>query len=193
MSMILFLVGFMGAGKSGIGRDASRRAGVRFVDTDREVESLCGATVNEIFADRGEVEFRKLEREVLAKVVAMGGDAIVATGGGLPCEGDAMEFMNSVGRTVYIKFSPDKLLQRLLHGQARRPKLHGMNRTQMLDYIEQTLPGREAAYMRATMIVDGDRLSDDSICDYVVDYMRRTPLNEKSEHARAKIDDSDKT
>ncbi len=118
--MLLFVVGYMGAGKSGIGREAARRAGVRFVDTDREVETMHGATVSEIFAHKGEEAFRKSEREVVERLIAEGGDAIIATGGGLPCSEGMMKAMNEAGRTVYLKLSPSKLLMRLRHGQARR-------------------------------------------------------------------------
>jgi shikimate kinase len=165
--MLLFIVGYMGAGKSGIGREAARRAGVRFVDTDKEVEELHGATVSEIFARDGEAAFRKSEREVIERLVAEGGNAIVATGGGLPCEGDAMKLMNAAGRTVYLRLSSAKLVPRLRHGQSRRPKLDGLDEKGLLEYIERTLPIREECYMQATMIIDCDTLSDESVTAYV--------------------------
>lgn len=171
--MKLFVVGFMGAGKSGIGREAARRAGVRFVDTDREVEAACGETVGEIFAGQGEAAFRRMERDVLETVAATEGDMIVATGGGLPCEGDAMRFMNEMGHTVYLKLSSGKLMHRLRHGQARRPKLEGMDEAQLAQYIERTLPEREGCYMQASMIIDCDTLSDDSVTEYVAGYAAR--------------------
>ncbi len=170
--MLLFIVGFMGAGKSGIGREAARRAGVRFVDTDKEIEQMYGATVSEIFAREGEAAFRKSEREVVERLAAEGGDAIIATGGGLPCENDTMKLLNEIGRTVYLKLSPAKLVPRLRHGQERRPKLDGLDEKGLLEYIERTLPGREECYMQATMIIDCDRLSDDSVTDYVAGFVR---------------------
>jgi shikimate kinase len=165
--MILFVVGYMGAGKSGIGREAARAAGVRFVDTDAEVERMHGATVAQIFAQHGEAVFRRSEREVLERLAAEGGDMIVATGGGLPCEGDAMEFMNGVGRTVYLKLSPARLVHRLRPGQARRPKLDGLDEAGILRFVEQTLPAREEHYMKASMVIDCDSLSDSAVCGYV--------------------------
>lgn len=162
--MLLFIVGFMGAGKSGIGREAAKAVGARFVDTDKEVEALVGMTVNEIFEQHGEEFFRAREREVLESLT---GDAIVATGGGLPCQAGAMEWMNEKGRTVYLKLSPEKLLYRLRHGQARRPKLHGLDEAGLLRYIKETLPTREPFYMRSSMIIDCDRLSDASVANYV--------------------------
>lgn len=170
--MILFVVGYMGAGKSGIGREAARWTGMRFADTDHEVEALHGATVAGIFAGEGEAAFRKSEREVLERLADVHDDMIVATGGGLPCEGDAMDFMNEVGRTVYLRLSPAKLLHRLRPGQARRPKLNGMDDEAILEYVERTLPVREEFYMRASMVIDCDALSDAAVCGYVADYAR---------------------
>ncbi len=171
--MLLFIVGYMGAGKSGIGRIAAQRAGVRFIDTDREVEMMYGTTVSEIFARYGEAAFRKSEREVVERLVAEGGDAIVATGGGLPCENGMMMLLNEAGRTVYLKFSPAKLFPRLWHGQARRPKLDGLDEKGLLEYIERTLPMREECYMQAAMVIDCDTLTDDSATDYIAGYALR--------------------
>lgn len=170
--MLLFIVGYMGAGKSGIGREAARRAGVRFVDTDREVEALHGATVSEIFARFGESVFRRSEREVIERLAAEGGDAIIATGGGLPCEKGVMQLLNETGRTVYLKLSPSKLIPRLRHGQVRRPKIDGLGEKELLEYITQTLPEREKYYMQSTMIIDCDTLSDDSVTEYVAGFVK---------------------
>lgn len=166
--MKVFVVGYMGAGKSGLGKDAARRARVSFVDTDCEVELEYGATVAEIFEREGEEYFRRLEREVLERVTAMPGSAVIATGGGLPCRGDAMAFMNRAGRTVYLKFGVEKLLRRLRLGLDRRPKLHGMDAEQLRTYVAATLAEREPFYAQASMVIDCDVLSDSSAADYIV-------------------------
>ena len=83
--MLVFLVGYMGCGKSSIGRALARRLGFRFLDTDALLEQRCGRSVREIFASEGEERFRELERDVLSELVAGAGpDAVVATGGGAP-------------------------------------------------------------------------------------------------------------
>lgn len=169
--MIFYLTGYMGCGKSSIGREVARRTGYGFVDTDREVEKMHGYTVADIFEHEGEEAFRTSEREVLLRIAAEGGNVIVATGGGAPCHGDNMEMMNATGKTVYLKLSPGKLVQRLKPGQTRRPKLSGMDRGQMLEYIAQNLPLRENIYARSSMTVGCDTLSDDSICRHVADYI----------------------
>ncbi len=173
--MLLFLVGFMGAGKSGIGQLAAKLAGVAFVDTDKEVEKACGGiTVTEIFERHGEEFFRQKERKVLE---SLRDDAIVATGGGLPTIGDAMAYMNRVGRTVYLKTSPEGLYRRLQHGQARRPKIRDLDAQKLIEYIRRTLPERETFYERASMIIDCDVIPDDSAANYVAEFFAdRNPL-----------------
>ena len=106
--MLIFLVGYMGCGKSTIGRTLAKQLGVRFLDMDTLLEQRCGKSVAEIFTETGETGFRQSEREVLAELTSER-EAIVATGGGAPCFFDNMETMNRAGLTVYFKMSPEKL------------------------------------------------------------------------------------
>ena len=98
----IFLVGYMGCGKSTLGRKLARRLGAAFVDTDAAVEELEGASVADVFRYEGETRFRELERGVLERVIASGDAAVVSTGGGLPVWRDNMECMNAAGHTVYL-------------------------------------------------------------------------------------------
>lgn len=169
--MIFFIVGYMGAGKSSIGREVAKRMGLRFVDLDREIELLHGMTISEIFDTEGEKVFRKSERTILESLTAHKANIIVACGGGTPCQDDNMTLMNAAGKTIYLKHSPEKLSKRLKPGQTKRPILRGMDSEQILSFIERMLPSREPFYMRASMIIDCDRLSDESICGFVADYV----------------------
>lgn len=168
--MVFFIVGYMGAGKSSVGRQVARRAGMRFVDMDIEVERMHGITVAEIFEREGEAVFRKSERGVLERLAMATEDIIVACGGGTPCQNDNMTLMNAAGKTIYLKLSAAKLIKRLRPGQTKRPILKGMDSEQILTFIEETLPRREPYYMQALMVIDCDALSDDSICSYISDY-----------------------
>ena len=104
--MLLFLIGYMGCGKSSIGRPLAKRLGLKFVDMDTEIERRCGVSVQQFFADRGEEAFRRLERELLRELTSAE-DTVVATGGGVPCFFDNMELMNGSGVTVYVKLAAD--------------------------------------------------------------------------------------
>ncbi len=154
--MVIFLVGFMGCGKSTVARGLAEIAGWDFVDFDRVVCQRAGAEdVAEIFATRGEEEFRRLEREVIESL-AFAENAVVATGGGAPCVGDNMERLMALGTTVYLKMSPLALRDRLLHVRVVRPKIVGKNPEELLDYVTSLLAEREPYYSRARVVVDCD-------------------------------------
>ena len=161
--MVLFLVGFMGCGKTTVARGLAELAGWEFVDLDRRVCELAGASdVAEIFAQKGEEEFRRLEREVI-EGLAFADNAVVATGGGAPCVGDNMERLMALGTTVYLKMSPLALRDRLLHVRVVRPKIVGKSPEELLDYVTELLSVREPYYLRAKVVVDCDNIPSRTI------------------------------
>ena len=164
--MALFLIGFMGCGKSSLGRKLAARLGCDFFDTDKAIESDTGVTIGEIFAYEGEEGFRLRERDMLCSLPD-GGRVVVATGGGLPCYADNLQVMQSKGKSVYLRLSPEKLVSRLGRGRARRPKIAGMNDEELLAYIRELLPQREEFYMAADMVVECDNLSDVEIVEAI--------------------------
>lgn len=117
--MLLFLVGYMGCGKSSIGRPLAKRLGMQFVDMDTEIERRCGMSVRDFFAAHGEQEFRRYEHEMLQELT-QAENTVVATGGGVPCFFDNMSLMNAAGITIYFKLSPEKLAARLEYGKDRK-------------------------------------------------------------------------
>ena len=165
--MTLFLIGFMGCGKSSLGRKLAARLGCDFFDTDKAIESDTGVTIGEIFAYEGEEGFRLRERDMLCSLPD-GGRVVVATGGGLPCYADNLQVMQSKGRSVYLRLSPEKLVSRLGRGRARRPKIAGMSDEKLLKYICDLLPQREKYYMAADVVIECDNLSDVEIVEAIV-------------------------
>ena len=113
----IFLIGFMAAGKSTIGKALSTLLGASFLDIDTEVERREGIPIHRIFSKKGEPYFRKLEATILREFgSSCGGEtSIIATGGGLPCTGGNMEYMNERGITVYLKSSIDDIMSRVEH------------------------------------------------------------------------------
>ncbi len=159
----LFLVGYMGCGKSTIGRKLARQTGLDYVDTDARVEEREGATVYDIFRYEGEERFRAIEREVLETTIAAGA-AIVSTGGGLPVWGDNMERMNAAGRTIYLRRSAENIASRLSpYGRQKRPRLRGLNDEELVRFMREDMAAREAHYAKAALIIDCDALTDDEI------------------------------
>lgn len=160
--MVLFLVGFMGCGKSTVGRKLAEAKGYDFVDLDAEVARLAGMSVQEIFATQGEEAFRQLERKAIEQL-SLGDRMVVATGGGAPCYGDNMALLKAKGTTVYLKMSAEALTERLQHVRIPRPKVAGMDAEQLADYVTKLLAEREPVYMQSKVIVDCDRVSSNVV------------------------------
>lgn len=152
--MPLFLIGYMGSGKSTLGRGVATALGWRFIDTDKEIERREGLSVSEIFALKGEEAFRRMEHDLIASI-SPDERAVVSTGGGTPCHFDNMELMNAAGVTVYLKIPAGALARRLLDSRTRRPLIEGKSPEELLRYIEEHLAAREAYYNRAAHVVEG--------------------------------------
>jgi shikimate kinase len=167
----LFLVGYMGCGKSTIGRKLARTLHLEFVDTDHRIEEREGATVIDIFHYEGEERFRTIEREVLEEVVAIGQAAVVSTGGGLPAWGDNMARMNEVGRTIYLKRSAENIASRLSpYGRQKRPRLRGLNDEELVIFMREDMAKRDPYYSQAVQVVACEGKSDEEIIREIVDF-----------------------
>lgn len=149
----------MCSGKSTLGRAVALLTGMPFVDLDRAAERRARMSVPDIFAKQGEEAFRRLEHMILAEICASGVGAIVACGGGLPCQPGAMDEMLSAGLTVWLQPSPERLIDRLMAGRARRPLLAGIeSRSQMLEYAKRMMADREPYYSRCAATFDSSLL-----------------------------------
>ncbi len=161
MARRVFLTGFMGSGKSSLGRRLATELRWKLIDTDNEIERRAGMTIPEIFERQGEKAFRELEREVIADVAASADDTVVALGGGAVCCEGVMEMLADAGETIYLKMSPARLVKRISPvGRAKRPKIAGMGDAELYTFIEKTLPEREKFYNRATFVLDCSDASD---------------------------------
>ena len=155
---LIFLIGFMGCGKTTLGRKLAKRIGYDFIDLDEELEKHVGMSITDYFREHGEVKFRKVEAETL-KQAAYPKRAVVSTGGGLPCFFDNMDWMNNNGRTFYVKLPAKTLADRLEHGKANRPMLHGKQGAALIAFIDEKLTEREVYYSQATYIAEGINLT----------------------------------
>ena len=174
--MLVYLVGYMGCGKSSIGRKLARRLGMDFIDMDSEIIRVAGKSVGEVFAEVGEEGFRLLEKEVL-KNISEKTDAIVATGGGSPCFFDNMDVMNRSGLTIYFKMGAEKLAARLEYCKDKRPLIKDKTQEELVDYISVNLKKRDPYYMQAKLIIDGDKVSDEYIADHIAMYLMNKGLS----------------
>jgi shikimate kinase len=157
----VILVGFMGAGKSSVGRILARRLGRCFVETDEMITATEGRSIPEIFAEKGEAHFRMLEDEVVRLLALKRGD-VIATGGGLPCAEGRLEALRSIGTVVWLGGDFPRLYDRALRG-GDRPMLHGKTREQ----AEMLYEGRKVFYARADLVVETGGLNPDQVAAHV--------------------------
>ena len=166
MQTRVFLIGFMGSGKTTVGSKLARAMGYEFVDMDQLIEETARMTVAGIFSDLGEEVFRKWERDILQELCRRE-KVVVATGGGAPCHGTMMSTMNNKGDTVYINLTPEALLDRLTQSKIDRPLIRGKSKDELLHFITTLLETRENFYNRARYIVDGIRLDPERLAIYL--------------------------
>lgn len=153
----IFLIGYMGAGKTTVGKDLAQRGGLSFVDLDHAIEARYHKTVREIFQEKGEEGFREIERKMLAEVSTFE-DVVISTGGGAPCFYGNMEFMNSVGTTVYLKVSVDELVARLEPCKHTRPVLQGRSGEDLKTFNRENIEKREAHYLKASIVFEAETM-----------------------------------
>ena len=162
----VYLIGFMGCGKTSWGKKLATGLGYNFIDLDHVLEAQVGSTIAEYFASHGEEAFRKLESEVL-KQTEYPENVIVSTGGGLPCFFDHMDWMNNHGQTLYIQLSPKGLASRLENAKTPRPVLQGKKGEELVEFIEHKLAEREGFYLQATHYVNGIDMSVEKLAEIV--------------------------
>jgi shikimate kinase len=157
----IFLIGFMGSGKSTAGKKLASHFGWSFVDLDEKIETLTGMKISEIFSKKGEPWFRKTEALMLHDLESEI-DTVISTGGGTPCFGDNMDYMLDSGLTVYLRLTPEQLEKRLTDSTSDRPLIKNVSKKKLYRFIIKKLGEREEDYLRAAIIIDGFN-TDDSL------------------------------
>ena len=159
--MKIFINGYMAAGKTTFGKALAQKIGTLFIDLDQYIEENTGMTISELFTERGENNFRKLEKELLQKVVEETDDAVIACGGGTPCFHNNMKFMNNNGLTIFLETSTPVLISRLQLQNATRPILAGKTNDEIREKVLTQLCERLPHYMEAKLKWHGDDLENE--------------------------------
>ncbi len=167
--MKVFLVGFMGCGKTTLGRLFARRLGWPFLDLDLEIERRAGKTIPDIFQQEGEATFRKLEADALRSLEPLE-RAVISTGGGAPCFHENMDWMNQHGCTVFLHLDPEALAARLAPQAAHRPLLRGLQGKELLLTIQNQLEARHPFYRRAKFVLDA-RKAPEVLCEELLELL----------------------
>ncbi len=158
----IFLIGFMGSGKSTVGKQLASLLNYEFIDLDDLIERNEQSTINDIFIMKGEEYFRTKESFYLKSLDPIM-NAVVATGGGTPCFSDNMKWMNEQGITVYLKTGISVLSARLNKERDHRPLLRSINEQDLPDFITAKLKERERYYLQSKYAVDADKLDGESL------------------------------
>ena len=154
--MLIYLTGFMGAGKTTAGKKLAALLGYAFVDVDTCIEKETGQTIPELFA-KGEFNFREIESMVLHNVSDVE-NAVISCGGGTPCFNDNLAWMKSHGITVYIQLTAGALFHRLAASKQKRPLIAGKSDVELMEYIMETLRERDYFYRQCHYTVKGENL-----------------------------------
>lgn len=164
----IVLIGFMGSGKTTLGRYIAQEKGMRFIDTDELIESKEGTSINQIFADKGEGYFRNLETDVIRELVSSESNCVISVGGGLPVREINRELIRKLGICVYLRTDRDELVRRL-KGDRNRPLLAG---GELENKIDTLMAQRKSIYEETAHItVDTDRLSKKAMTEKIVESM----------------------
>lgn len=149
----IIIIGYMGAGKTTVGKTLAQELNLPFYDLDWYIESRMRKTVKEIFDERGEEGFRLIEHNLLHEVAEFE-DVIISCGGGVPCFYDNMDYMNQKGDTVYLKATPEVLYGHLKMGKSVRPLLQNKTSEEVKVFINEQLQIREPFYSKAKYTLD---------------------------------------
>ena len=149
----VILIGYMGSGKTTLGKALSKATGMMFYDLDWYIESRMRKSVSQIFSEQGEDAFRKIEYNMLHEVAEFE-NVIISCGGGTPCFFDNIDYLNQQGDVVYLKANPETLCNHLAMAKTERPLLKDKSREELVDYITEHLEERAPFYEKANHVLD---------------------------------------
>lgn len=174
--MSLFLVGYMGSGKSSIGKRLANRLEFDFIDMDNELEDYAQAKIEDIFSQSGEDSFRMLENRILNKLIARNDHLVIATGGGVPCHSENMTKITEHGFTLYLDLSPSKVARRIemsnRKNPGKRPLVKDKSGEELLAYVTDHLIVRKPFYEQADMVVNADKINSAKLDEIKEAYLR---------------------
>ena len=165
MADIIILIGFMGSGKSSVGKALAKKLGYKLIDSDKYIEQQEGKSINDIFKECGEAGFRNMETAFLKNLSTTNEDIILSTGGGMPCHNNNAALLKEIGFSVYLSASPSVIYERVKHDTGR-PLLMVDDK---LGKITSLLSEREKYYNEsADKVIETDKLSVDEIADEII-------------------------
>jgi len=165
--MRIFIIGYMGAGKSTVGKRLANNLNIPFVDLDDAFEARFRYSIPRFFDHFGEKRFREFEYRCLKEIIKDHDHAVISTGGGTACFNDNISLMNKEGITVYIKMHPKSLALRLNRARRLRPVVRDIKNSDMQKFIEEQLADREGFYEQAKITVKGENLNMEKLTEEI--------------------------
>ncbi len=165
--MKIYLIGFMGSGKTHWGRLLSQKLGIPFFDLDEQVTAHAAKSIPEIFATDGEEHFRLLEKEVLYLITESHDSFVMACGGGTPCFYNNIEYLNQAGITVWINTPKETLFDRLVKEKEARPLIRNLTDDQLRGFIARKFSDRRIYYEQAGITVDEEPVELDHLIEKI--------------------------
>ena len=156
--MRIYLIGYMGAGKTTLGHYLADAMQMSFVDLDHFIENRYLKSIGQIFQEKGEEGFRRIEEKMLHEVASFE-NIVISTGGGTPVFYDNMAFMNRTGLTVYLKVSVEELVNRLNKAKSGRPLIRNKSKEELTTFVEESLKQREPVYLTSQLIFPTNELN----------------------------------
>lgn len=150
----IFLIGFMGSGKSTFGKKLAKEISLPFIDLDKEIEKKAKCSISEIFKYLGEESFRNMESDLLKSFEHLEG-FVMATGGGTPCFFNNIEYINTIGTSIYIQLDSKSIFNRLSNAKNIRPTIKDKKEDDLMKFIEETFMERKSIYEQAHHTVNG--------------------------------------
>lgn len=169
--MRIYLVGYMGSGKSTIGRLLAASLGISWIDLDNEFEDRYKIGVPDFFSKYGEIAFRELEKKLLEEFSQIQ-NVVVSTGGGTPCFFDNMNLINRTGYSVYLEASPALLLSRIELSARKRPLFQQMKGNDLSKNLENHLESRKPYYEKAKLVVQAENPDIEEMSTRVKEYFK---------------------
>lgn len=165
--MKIFLIGFMGAGKSHWGRLLSEKLSIPFFDLDEQVAEHAGRSIAEIFAAEGEEHFRMQEKEIMHIITESHESFVMACGGGSPCYFNNLDYMHREGITVWINTPLEILFQRLVKEKDKRPLIKELSDEQLRGFISKKFADRKMYYEQASIIMDEEPVQIEKLIERI--------------------------
>lgn len=152
----IILIGYMGSGKTTLGKKLALELKVPFIDSDAEIEKIHQKTIPAIFAEEGENSFREKESAFIQSLHEKSA-FVLSTGGGMPCFNNNMVALNDLGTTIYLKNTSENLAERLLIARNERPLIQGKSKEELIQFINENIEKREPFYNQATLVLGSEQ------------------------------------